>query len=134
VTDPTHVVLAPPVGDHWYQVRAVDAAGNESFKTPSTKITIAPDPADDVTPPNTPRDLVGNVEANGDVTLTWTPSVDNINVTGYLVFRNGTEIDQVTGTTAIIPAPPVGDHYYQVRAIDAAGNESFKTPSTKITI
>ncbi len=134
VTDPTHVVPAPPAGDHWYQVRAFDAAANESFKTPSTKITIAPLPANDVTPPNTPRDLLGAVEANGDVTLTWTPSVDNIAVAGYIVFRNGVEINRVTDPTAVIPVPAVGDHWYQVRAFDAAGNESFKTPSTKITI
>ncbi len=134
VTEPTHLVPVPPVDDHYYQVRAFDAAGNESFKTPSTKITILPDPANDVTPPKTPRDLVGVTEANGDVTLTWTPSVDNIAVTGYIVYRNSVEIDRVTGTTAVIPAPSVGDHYYQVRAFDAAGNESFKTPSTKITI
>ena len=134
VTDPTHVVPAPPAGDHWYQVRARDAAGNESFKTPSTKITIAPDPANDTSPPRTPRDLAGTVEANGDVTLTWTPSTDNVAVTGYIVYRNSVEIGRATDPTHTVPTPAPGDHWYQVRAFDAAGNESFKTPSTKITI
>ncbi len=133
-TDPTHVVPAPAPGDHWYQVRAFDAAGNESFKTPSTKITIAPDPANDTSPPRTPRDLAGVIEANGDVTLTWTPSTDNIGVTGYIVYRNSVEIATITDPTHVVPAPAPGDHWYQVRAFDAAGNESFKTPSTKITI
>ena len=134
VTDPTHVVPAPPAGDHWYQVRARDAAGNEGRKTPSTKITIAPDPANDTSPPRTPRDLAGTVEANGDVTLTWTPSTDNVAVTGYIVYRNSVEIARVTDPTHVVPTPATGDHWYQVRAVDAAGNESFKTPSTKITI
>ncbi len=134
VTDPTYVVPTPATGDHWYQVRARDAAGNESYKTPSTKITITPDPATDTTPPNTPRDLLGVIEANGDVTLTWTASTDNVAVTGYIVFRNGTVIDTVSDTTHVVPTPATGDHWYQVRAFDAAGNESYKTPSTKITI
>jgi len=131
VADPTHTVPAPAAGDHWYQVRAVDAAGNESFMTPSTKVTII---AEDTSPPRTPQNLIGAVEDNGDVTLTWTPSTDNVAVTGYIVYRNSIEIATVTDPTHTVPAPPTGDHWYQVRAFDAAANESYKTPSTKITI
>ena len=35
-------------------------------------LDIAPDPANDTTPPRTPRDLVGTIEDNGDVTLEFT--------------------------------------------------------------
>ncbi|MFK7917777.1 MAG: fibronectin type III domain-containing protein [Ilumatobacter sp.] len=132
-TDPTTLIVNPGAGSHWYQVRAFDAAGNESFKTPSTRIDIV-DAAGDVEPPRTPRDLVGVVQATGDVALSWTASVDNVGVTGYIVFRNGVEIQRTTDTEALIAAPGDGDHYYQVRAFDAAGNESFKTPSTLVTI
>ncbi|MEP1125289.1 MAG: hypothetical protein ABJH68_15505 [Ilumatobacter sp.] len=134
VTEPTHVVPAPGPGDHFYQVLAFDAAGNQGAQTPSLLITVAPDPALDVTPPNTPRDLVGAIQPNGDVTLTWTPSVDNVAVTGYIVFRNSVEIARVTDPTHTVPAPGAGSHWYQVRAFDAAGNEGFKTPSTRIDI
>ena len=132
-TEPTALVVAPGAGSHWYQVRAFDAAGNESYKTPSTRIDIV-DVAADTTAPRTPRDLVGAVQPNGDVALTWTASVDDVGVAGYIVFRNGVEIQRVTDTSATIPAPGDGDHWYQVRAFDAAGNESYKTPSTQITI
>jgi hypothetical protein len=131
VLTPTAVVPTPAAGDHWYQVRARDAAGNESYKTPSTKITID---AGDVTAPTTPRDLVGVIEANGDVTLTWTASTDNVGVTEYIVFRNAVEIGRAADTTFTVPTPAAGNHWYQVRAADAAGNESYKTPSTMITI
>jgi hypothetical protein len=131
VTGPTATVPAPAPGDHFYQVRARDAAGNESANTPSTKVTIV---GPDVTAPTTPSNLVGAVQPNGDVVLTWTPSTDNIGVTEYVVFRNSVEITRVPGVTATITAPGAGSHYYQVRARDAAGNESFKTPSTRIDI
>ena len=133
-TDPTYVVPAPATGDHWYQVLARDAAGNASSTTPSTLVTIVPDPADDTDRPSTPRDLVGTIEANGDVTLTWTPSTDNVGVAGYIIYRNSVEIGQSATATFTVPAPAPGDHWYQVRAFDAAGNQSYKTPSTKITI
>jgi len=73
-------------------------------------------------------------EASGDVTLTWTPSTDNIGVTGYIVYRNSIEIATVTDPTYAVPAPGSGSHWYQVRAFDAAGNESYKTPSTRVDI
>ncbi len=125
VTSPTAVIATPASGDHWYQVRAVDAAGNQGRKTPPLKFTVT---GADNTRPTTPQNLTGNQEPNGDVTLTWTASRDDIGVTGYIVYRNGIEIDSVTATTAVIPAPAVGTHWYQVRAFDAAGNQSFKTP------
>jgi hypothetical protein len=131
VTGPTATVPAPAPGDHFYQVRARDAAGNESSNTPSTKVTIV---GPDITAPSTPSNLVGAVQPNGDVLLTWTPSIDNIGVTEYIVFRNSVEISRVPGATATIPAPGAGSHYYQVRGRDAAGNESSKTPSTRIDI
>ncbi len=134
VSGPTHIVPTPAPGDHWYQVRAIDAAGNEGSKTPSTKVTIAPVQVADTTKPSTPQNLVGAVQPNGDVTLTWTPSTDNVAVTGYIVLRNNVEIARVGGPTHIVPAPAAGSHWYQVRAFDAAGNESLKTPSTRIDI
>ena len=124
-------VPAPGPGDHYYQVRAVDAAGNESFKTPSTLVTIA---GADSQRPSTPQNLVGDVLVSGDVALTWTASTDDVGVTEYVVLRNGVEIGRADGTSFTVPAPAEGDHYYQVRAVDAAGNESFKTPPTLVTI
>jgi archaellum component FlaG (FlaF/FlaG flagellin family) len=131
VTEPTAVIATPAAGDHWYQVRAVDAAGNESFKTPSLRVTID---GPDVTRPSTPQDLAAVIEANGDVTLSWDPSSDDVGVTGYIVTRNNVEIATVTESAAVIATPAAGSHWYQVRAVDAAGNESFKTPPLRVDI
>jgi hypothetical protein len=131
VTTPTAVVLAPSPGNNYFQVRARDAAGNESAKSPSTLITIT---GPDITSPSTPGNLTGVVQPNGDVLLTWTASTDNVGVTQYIVFRNNVEISRVPTATATIPAPAAGSHFYQVRSLDAAGNQSAKTPSLRVDI
>lgn len=134
VPGPTTTITAPAVGDHWYQVRARDAAANESFKTPPLRVTIAPDPAVDTSAPTTPQNLAATLDGNGDAVLTWTASSDDVGVVDYLVFRNGVVIDTVTEATATIPTPAAGSHWYQVRARDAAGNESFKTPPIEFVV
>jgi len=128
----TSVVATNAVdGPNYYQVRAVDAAGNESFKTPSTIVTIV---GADTTKPTTPRNLTGTILGNGNIALNWTPSSDDVAVVDYLVLRNGVVIDTVTSANATVVSPPTGNSYFQVRARDAAGNESFKTPPILITI
>jgi trimeric autotransporter adhesin len=131
VTSPTLVIPSPAAGANYYQVRARDAAGNQSAKTPSTLVTIT---GADTTKPSTPRDLAGAVQPNGDVALTWTASTDNVGVVQYIVFRNNVEIARVPTAAATIVAPAAGSHFYQVLALDAAGNQSAKTPSLRIDI
>lgn len=134
VTTASTVYLDPPVGDSYLQVRARDAAGNQGFKTPPIKVTVAEDPGVDTTRPSTPSDLAGVQEASGDVTLTWTPSTDNVGVTEYVLLRNGTEIGRTPDSTFLVVAPPSGTSWFQVRALDAAGNESFKTPPLQFEV
>jgi len=57
--------------------------------------------------------------------LIWRPSTDNVGVSGYDVFRDGTRV----GTTADISFTDTGlmmntNHTYTVEAFDAAGNRS----------
>ena len=125
-TDP-----APPPASYWYQVQALDAAGNESFRTPPIRVDIT---GADTTRPTTPRDLAATIEPNGDVGLTWTPSTDNVAVTEYRILRTGTQVDTTAGTSYTDPAPSPGSYWYQVQALDAAGNESFRTPPIRVDI
>ena len=63
--------------------------------------------------------------------LSWTPSTDNVGVTGYKVYRN-----QSTTALAILPGSATtytdntakaGTNYsYQVTALDAVGNQSAR--------
>ena len=53
----------------------------------------------------------------------WGASTDAVGVTGYVVLRNGVEIDEVDGDTltVTVTASP-GGNWYQIQAVDAAGN------------
>ncbi len=123
-------------GDHYIQVQAFDAAGNASFRTASVKVTILPPPGPDTQNPTTPRDLTAVARPDGSVDLTWTASRDNVGVASYRITRNGAEVAVVPGTatTANIVGLGTGTHYLQAQAFDAAGNMSFKTPSTVVVL
>ncbi len=123
-------------GDHYIQVQAFDAAGNASYRTASVKVTILPPPGPDTQNPTTPRDLVAVARPDGSVDLTWTASKDNVGVVSYRITRNGAEVAVVAGTatTANIVGLGPGTHYLQAQAFDAAGNSSFKTPSTVVVL
>ena len=70
--------------------------------------------------------------APGEVVLTWSPASDNHGVSGYRVFRNGTALGTVTGTTYTDSTLKEGQSAsYTVSAFDEDGNESAQ--STAVT-
>jgi parallel beta-helix repeat protein len=107
-----------------YQVRARDAAGNRSsFGNTATVTTPAPP---DTQPPTTPGTLTATAVNHSRVDLLWGASSDNLGVTGYEIFRNGSLL-QTVGTVTSYSDTTVSastTYSYQVRARDAAGNRS----------
>jgi chitodextrinase len=89
----------------------------------------------DVTPPTAPQDLRSTSIGSTSVGLAWTGSTDDVAVTGYRVYRNGTLIGSPPGTTFTDTAASQGAALtYTVRAVDAAGNQSaLSTPLTVTT-
>jgi hypothetical protein len=84
--------------------------------------------ADVLAPPTAPTDLTAIAVSASAVTLSWTPSVDRVGVTGYNVFRDGALI--VTTTTSgyqDLELSPWTRYTYEVSAVDATGNESRRT-------
>jgi len=58
-----------------------------------------------------------------------------VGVTGYRVLRNLAEVVVVPGAeTATNLDLGAGSHWIQLRALDAAGNESFRSPPVLVTI
>jgi hypothetical protein len=106
-----------------YFVRAHDAAGNQSANSNSVTRTGA---SGDTTPPTAPTNLAVTTPSSGQVTLTWGAATDNIGVTQYVVFRNGTQDATVSGTTLTFSEaqPDTATVMYFVVAKDAAGNQS----------
>jgi chitodextrinase len=59
------------------------------------------------------------------MSLTWSPSTDNVGVTGYGVYLDGTLVQTVTGTSFVFGGQACGtSHHLSVEAYDAAGNVS----------
>jgi hypothetical protein len=130
-SDTTVTLTGLAQGATGFQVSAFDAAGNESVRTASVSITVL---GLDTTRPTSPRDLVIVPGADNEAVLTWSPSTDNVGVTGYRIYRSGVFVTEVVGTTATITGLPVGSNGFQVSAVDAAGNESARTASVFVTV
>jgi hypothetical protein len=78
----------------------------------------------DTQAPTAPANLTLSQPAAGQIGLTWSAATDDVGVTGYTVYRDGTPVATPTGT-AFTETRPAGTRVeYFVRARDAAGNES----------
>jgi len=114
-----------------YQVRATDAAGNVSAVS-NTVTAMTQAGGGDTSAPTTPANLTTTATTSSSVSLSWTPSTDNVGVTGYQVLRapgtSGGTFTQV-GTSATSSFTNTGlssstSYRFQVLATDAAGNLS----------
>ena len=79
----------------------------------------------DTTPPSTPTGLTQTPISTEQIDLKWNASTDDVGVTGYKVFRNGTQIAVSTASWySDTGLSPLTTYSYAVRAVDAAGNDS----------
>jgi chitodextrinase len=110
-------------------VDAYDAAGNHSAKG---TVMVATTACPDTTPPSAPSNLTASNVTQSGATLAWNASTDNVGVTGYDVYRNGSKTSSVTATTSDEIGLVCGTSYtYGVVARDAAGNSS---PTTQVAV
>ena len=105
-------------------MKARDAAGNVSAA--SNQVTGTTQAAGgDTTAPSAPTSLAVTGTTASSVSLSWGASSDNVGVTGYQVFRAGTSVATVTGTSYTDTGLAASTSYaYTVKARDAAGNVS----------
>ena len=90
----------------------------------------------DSVPPTTPTDLTSVALDSHTIRLTWGASTDNVGVVGYNIRRDGRNVaSQRDGTTTFQDEQlePGTTYTYQVRAFDAAGNESALSDPTAAT-
>ncbi|MGW4378717.1 carbohydrate binding domain-containing protein [Kitasatospora sp. NPDC004531] len=91
-------------------------------------------PVTDTQAPTAPSNLVATATAATQVSLSWGASTDNVGVTGYDVYRNGTLATTVTGTSATVTGLTASTAYtFTVKAHDAAGNASAASNSLAVT-
>nr|WP_210658659.1 fibronectin type III domain-containing protein [Paenibacillus lignilyticus] len=84
----------------------------------------------DTQAPTAPTGLTAASVTASTASLTWTASTDNVGVTGYKVYRNGTEVGTASGTGFTDSGLTANTTYaYTVKAYDAATNLSAPSGS-----
>ena len=120
-----------------YRVIGVGAAGSPTIywaQNFGATDDSGSSPPPDTTPPSVPAGLTATAESSSRVSLRWNASTDNVGVTGYRVYRNGTLLTTTTSTSYVdASAAPSTTYSYTVRAYDAAGNISEASTAVSVT-
>lgn len=88
----------------------------------------------DTTAPSIPSNLVSSNVTSTSLTLSWTASTDNVGVTGYDVYMNGSLKTSTTSTSTSITGLTSSTTYsFTVKAKDAAGNTSSSSSTLNAT-
>jgi glucose/arabinose dehydrogenase len=133
------ITLGVVPGARWgFYVNARDAAGNVSQASRTVSVT-PPFCSPDTTAPSVPAGLAGEAVGTA-VTLRWTPATDDVAVTGYEVWRDGTRAGVLTGSGANAPDTTFTDaglavettYAYTVIARDAQGNTSRPSEAVQV--
>jgi cellulose 1,4-beta-cellobiosidase len=136
-----------PASQYSFSVSARDSLGHSSASSNSVVVmTPITDSGPDSTPPSAPTNLTMTSVSPQGAALTWSPSTDNIAVTGYNVYRfDGLYISTLLATVTVTSytAPLASGsslNIFYVRARDAVGNLSIASntvsgisPSTPTT-
>jgi len=105
--------------------------GTNSF---SVSATAGSGGGGDTTAPSTPTNVKVTGVTGSSASLSWSPSTDNVGVTGYRVYRNGTQVGTASGTTFTDSGLSASTNYtYTVAAYDAAGNVSAQSGGVTAT-
>lgn len=135
VQTPGYTDLAVAYGTNYnYFVTAYDAAGNRSIPSNTILVPTLVVPADTEVP-STPTNLAPTAIAAGAVALAWTPSTDDVGVTGYRIYRDSVLI--ATSTQALytdsMTLMPTTAYSYAVQAIDASGKVSAQSSPLSVS-
>ncbi len=130
VTSTSYAVTGlTPSTTYSFTVSAYDAAGNTSAQcqwvNARTSDEPTPEPKPDTIAPSVPSGLLAKAASTTQINLSWDASTDNVVITGYKVFLNGTYLTSVTSTSySATGLTPSTTYSFSVSAYDATGNTS----------
>ena len=113
----------------------VIAGEGSNVATKSLTVTETP-PVDTEAPVWTDGSLIASNITQTTLTLSWSGATDNVGVTGYKVYQDGTLLTEtpVSGTSYEVTGLSAGTEYtFKVEAEDAAGNERTDGPSITVS-
>lgn len=136
-TNPTHAINIPADHQGYHVVYAVwDIAdtGNAFYNAIDLDIGGGTPPAGDTTAPSAPTQLKTSNVTTNSVELSWTKATDNVGVSGYRIFRDGTQVGTSVGERHTDGnLTPAKKYSYTVKAVDAAGNVSSASSAATVT-
>ncbi|AZH29644.1 cellulase family glycosylhydrolase [Paenibacillus sp. M-152] len=104
--------------------------GNDQQKWKFTLVDSTPD----TTAPTAPANLKSYSKTNTSVSLVWTASTDDVDVTSYDVYNGTTLVDSTPTTSYTVTGLSANTTYsFTVKARDAAGNISTASNVLKVT-
>ena len=118
------------VGETFYDGKVLIEALTAGGGTASVSVELN---AVDSEAPSAPANLSATQGVAG-VNLKWSGSADNLGVSRYAVFRDGSEIGTSPSTTFTDKSATVGLHAYTVQAEDEAGNRSPSSDAQLVTV
>jgi hypothetical protein len=107
--------------------------GDRSHTT--RKASDHPKASKDSEPPESVADIEPSAMTANRLSLEWTAADDDVGVIGYRIWLNGFEVATTAETHARLHwfNDDSGQHVVQIRAIDAAGNQSRSSPTLVVT-
>lgn len=99
------------------------------------KASDEPQATKDAEPPEPVADIEPSAMTADRLSLKWTAAKDNVGVIGYRIWLNGFEVATTAETQAKLHwfNDDGGQHVVQIRALDAAGNQSRTSPTLVVT-
>ena len=123
-----------PATSYAYTLDAFDLAGNHSTVSTAANVTTASLP--DTQAPSVPTGLNAVSSSPTNVDLTWAAASDNVGVTGYTIYRDGSSLTTVSGSTLSFTdttVAPATIYSYTLDAFDLAGNHSNVSGPVSVT-
>lgn len=121
-----------PNSQYFFYVTSKNATNNESESSNTVAVVTTSDVDDES--PSIPQNLNAENITSSTVDLNWSASADNVGVTGYKIYQDGTEIDETINTEYTVTNLSADTPYgFTVSAIDSELNESAQSNTANIT-
>lgn len=126
---------SPSGGDPTASVSSSASGTQTDSPSPSdSSSATAPIAVGDIIAPTAPANLKSSATET-TITINWTASTDNVGVTSYDIYRDGTKINSVLGdiTYTDKSLDPNTTYKYVIKANDAVGNASAASSELAVT-